>query len=73
MRYPTMEEIEVPLIHGSCYLVGATVSLDTGAPVAELRLRGEDGFALTPEEAEKLAAALLTAAACARAKAAHRG
>lgn len=73
MSYPTMEEIEVPMIHGSSYLVGATVSLETSQPVAELRLASEDGVALTPEEAEKLAAALLTAAACARAKAAHRG
>lgn len=73
MKYPTMKEIQVDMTHGACFHVGATVSLHTGKPVVEIRQAKDDGSLLTPIEAERLAKALLRAATCARAKAAHRG
>jgi hypothetical protein len=51
-------------------MVDASVSLDSGRPIVDFRIDGDDEHTLTPAEARRVAAALIKAADCCDAKSA---
>lgn len=69
-KWPTMRTATVRLRHMPDIMVDASVSLDTGNPIVDFRIDGCDEQTMTPDEARKVAYALLKAVDCCRAKSA---
>lgn len=67
VRWPTMKTIEVRPVEMPIHLLDATVDMN-GKAVVEHRVGNGDPMSYHPHEAERLARALLKAAAVCRAK-----
>lgn len=67
-KWPTMRTATVKLRHMPDVMVDASVSLDTGRPIVDFRIDGDDEQTLTPAEARRVAVALIKAADCCDAK-----
>lgn len=68
--WPTLRTTTVRLRHMPDILIGASVSIDTGRPVVDFQIDGDDEETITPAEARRVAAALVRAADCCDAKSA---
>lgn len=68
--WPTIQTITIKLRHMPDILVDASVSLDSGKPIVDFRIDGDDEQTLTPLEARRVAATLIKAADCCDAKSA---
>lgn len=69
-KWPTMRTAIVRLRHMPDIMVDASVSLDTGKPIVDFRIVRRATVTLTPDEACRVAHALLKAVDCCRAKSA---